>query len=461
MGKKYPLSLMIFRRDLRLEDNSALIQAIKKSDCVIPCFIFDPCQVEKENSYRSMNAIQFMIESLQDLQAQLVRNRGQLYIFYGSVQDVVAQLLDLLPVQAIFVNQDYTPFSTKRDADLFDLCSKKGVAFETSFDLLLSDPATILTGQGSIYKKFTPFCKIASARAVLAVQALPKPVWYAKKIATSCNHSTVFKKVMNGYHNKDLWVNGGRLQALVELDNLKNYKKYQTTHDVPSLATTNFSAHLKYGTISVRELYYAIINVLGINHPLLRQLYWRDFFTYIAMHSPTVFGRAYNQKYDALVWNNNKAVFQKWCKGQTGFPIVDAGMRQLNSTGFMHNRVRMIVASFLVKDLHIDWRWGERYFAQQLVDYDPAVNNGNWQWSASTGCDAQPYFRIFNPWLQQKKYDPDCVYIKRWVPELKNSDSKLIHSWYKPTSQIIKNYPRPIVNHAIEAAYSKKIFRSV
>ena len=208
----------------------------------------------------------------------------------------------------------------------------------------------------------------------------------------------------------------------------------------------------------MREVYYAITEQLGSEHPLLRQLYWRDFFTHIAYHFPQVFGRPFLEKFANLHWDNNRDYFQAWSEGKTGFPIVDAGMRELNATGFMHNRLRMIVASFLVKDLHISWRWGERYFAQHLVDYDPCVNNGNWQWAASTGCDAQPYFRIFNPWLQQQKFDPDCRYIYRWIPELKAFSPKTIHQWDKKHHHC--NYPAPIIDHARESQIPRRGLRN-
>lgn len=220
------------------------------------------------------------------------------------------------------------------------------------------------------------------------------------------------------------------------------------------------SAHNKFGTCSIREVYYAIADTFSKEHTLIRELYWRDFFTHVAWNFPYVFGESFHKKFDKLKWSTNAKAFKAWCDGKTGFPVVDAAMRQLNSTGYMHNRARLIVSSFLTKDLHIDWRLGEKYFAQKLVDYDPAVNNGNWQWSASTGCDAQPYFRIFNPWLQQKKFDPICAYIKEWVPELKSVDTKIIHNWFDQAKQI-NGYPLPIVDHSVEAkialSYYKKI----
>ncbi|MBW3021154.1 FAD-binding domain-containing protein, partial [Candidatus Woesearchaeota archaeon] len=209
------------------------------------------------------------------------------------------------------------------------------------------------------------------------------------------------------------------------------------------------------GTISIREIYSSFKE--NFQEVLINEVYWRDFFTHIIYHFPNVLDGAFKNKYDKIKWDNDKKLFQKWCEGKTGFPIVDAGMRELNTTGYMHNRVRMIVASFLVKDLHINWQWGEKYFAQNLIDYDPAVNNGNWQWAASTGCDAQPYFRIFNPWSQQEKFDRDCEYIKKWVPELKDLTSYEIHNLYK--NHNLKNYPKPIVEHKEESQKAKEMFK--
>jgi deoxyribodipyrimidine photo-lyase len=199
---------------------------------------------------------------------------------------------------------------------------------------------------------------------------------------------------------------------------------------------------------------------LGEHSELIRSLYWRDFFTSIALYFPHVFEGAFHSKFDKLKWSDDKSLFRLWCEGKTGFPLVDAGMREMNATGFMHNRVRMVVGSFLTKDLHINWRWGEKYFAQTLIDYDPAVNNGNWQWVASTGCDAQPYFRIFNPWSQQRKFDPDCRYIKKWVPELSTLPPEVIHKWYEKDSWTKHpNYSPPVVDHDKEAKIALELYR--
>ena len=457
--KKYNSSLFIFRRDLRLADNSGLIAALKESKHVIPCFIFDPRQVETKNKYRSTNAIQFMIESLKDLSEQLKKQNGRLYLFYGKAEEVVEKLLSTTSIDAVFINRDYTPFSTKRDAHIKKICTQHEVSYEENADALLNEPEDIQKKDGSFYSVFTPFYKNASRIAVQEPAAFPSNGDWFTGTLDGTEKSTLYKTILPD-ENADIAVNGGSAHGHTILNHLAHFNKYEHERNYPGILTSRLSAHLKFGTISVRQTYNAIVKHLGAHHPLLRQLYWRDFFTHIAHHAPHVFGHAYHTKYDSLKWDHSAAAFKAWSTGNTGFPIVDAGMRELNTTGFMHNRVRMIVASFLVKDLHINWLSGEQYFAQQLVDYDASVNNGNWQWSASTGCDAQPYFRIFNPWLQQKKYDPDCTYIKQWVPELDRYDAKTIHGYYKENSPVIPGYPRPIVDHARESDLAKKMYKS-
>lgn len=459
MSKSFQLSLFIFRRDLRLDDNTGLLKALKESRTVIPCFIFDQRQVGNSNAYKSNNAIQFMIESLQELYTLLKRQDGHLYLFYGKAEQIVKKLVRALPLEAVYVNRDYTPFSIKRDEAIKKICMQHNISFSSSDDALLIKPEEIATQQNTPYAKFTPFFKTASK------EKIPKPIkrtkknFYTKKIVFD-KGTSLFKKI-GSKPNKDIMVQGGRSNALKILRTLGQFKNYAKKRDFPEFETTLLSAHNKFGTVSIREVFHAIVKKLGSHHLLIKQLYWRDFFTYVAYFSPFVFGQPFYEKYKKLKWSKSKKNFEAWCKGKTGFPIVDAGMRQLNTTGFMHNRVRMLVASFLTKDLHINWLWGERYFAQKLVDYDPAVNNGNWQWCASTGCDAQPYFRIFNPWLQQKKFDPDCVYIKEWVKEVKDMPNAIIHNWYKETKKAIKNYPRPMVDHKKESKIAKQRYKNV
>jgi deoxyribodipyrimidine photo-lyase len=445
----YSTSLFIFRRDLRLHDNTALLEALRMSRQVIPCFIFDPRQIEP-HPYQSKPGLQFMLQSLGDLQQQLREVGGKLALYHGLPEQVVKQLHEQQEIQAVFITRDYTPFSRQRDDRLAAVCEQLGLALHAFPGILLNEPEQVVKNNNTPYQVFTAFYNHARQIPVALPQALGK--WNFLAAASEFNPEQLILPQAESV------IKGGRNRALAILDRIGDYADYRNTRDFPALdATSKLSAHLKFGTCSVREMFYAITEQLGSEHPLIRQLYWRDFFTHIAYHFPQVFGRAFLEKFDSLQWDNNPDYFQAWCDGKTGFPIVDAGMRELNATGYMHNRVRMIVASFLVKDLHIDWRWGERYFAQHLVDYDPCVNNGNWQWAASTGCDAQPYFRIFNPWLQQLKFDQDCRYIYRWLPELQTFTPKTVHQWDKQHS--ICTYPSPIIDHARESRLTKARFK--
>lgn len=454
----YNRSLFIFHRDLRIFDNTGLRKACEQSQQVITCFILDPQQVGKRNTYRSMNALQFMVESLDDLQNQLKDAGGKLHLFAGDSHKVLEKLIKQEKIEAVFSNKDYTPFALKRDEGLKSICLLYKIMWHQYPDALLTEPEEIVTNNGTPYTIFTPFFKKARTKTIERPITKKFKNFYTGSVADTIQQS--FLKKIISQPNKKLWQHGGRKEGLKRLALLSTLKNYAKTKDYPSLDTSYLSAHLKFGTLSVRHVYHATVKKLGASNPLIRQLFWRDFFTHIAYDSPFVFGASYHEKYNDLAWDNDKKLFKTWCQGKTGFPIVDAGMRQLNATGFMHNRVRMIVASFLVKDLRIDWRWGEQYFASKLVDYDPAVNNGNWQWCASTGADAQPYFRIFNPWLQQKKFDPQCVYIKRWVLELNNSEPKIIHHWYKQFDASV-GYPQPIVNHEQVAKKTIELYKNL
>lgn len=451
--------LMIFHRDLRLHDNTALLIAAKNKLPILPIFIIDPTQVKKSNNYRSDNALQFMIASLEDLAQQLQQQGGKLYRLHGAPSTVLKKLLENFSVQAVVSHADYTPFAQQRDQELEKICKKFDVAWHNCADVLLHSPQHVLKANGQPYTIFTPYYRKALQLPVHTPQKIPSCVWYTGKIpAELLLQDTAWYPP----HNATIQVQGGRTEALKILRTLKTFISYSTTRNLPIHHTTLLSAYLKFGCVSPREVWHALYDELGSHaEPLVRQLYWRDFFTQVAYHFPRVFGHAFHQQYDAISWQQDSQKFKRWCTGTTGFPLIDAGMRQLNTTGWMHNRVRMIVASFLVKDLHLDWRLGERYFAQQLVDYDPAVNNGNWQWAASTGCDAQPYFRIFNPWLQQKKFDPQAEYIQQWVPELKQFTAQEIHNWHKTWQHHPDIYYEPMVDHAQAADYAKKLFTNI
>jgi deoxyribodipyrimidine photo-lyase len=458
--KLYKRSIFVFRRDLRLIDNTALNRALRESDEVIPVFCFDPRQVEN-NAYRGNPAVQFMLESLQDLQAQLQERGGELFYLWGEAEKELVRVVKDLHVEAVYFNADYTPFARTRDKKLIAELENIEVKGAVSHDALLTVPGEVTKDDGNPYTVYSPFAKKARLQTIDAPARLEKGIFYQGTLSGAVEQQEVFQRVLSE-RSETFVLRGGRKEGLKRLRLIEEMRAYKQDRDIPSLgATTMLSAHHKFGTISIRETYWKTVDAFGKMHQLVSELYWRDFFSHIAWHFPHVFKGAFRPEYDALEWNRSKKDFQRWCEGKTGFPIVDAGMRQMNETGYMHNRVRMIVASFLVKDLHVNWQWGEKYFAQKLLDYDPAVNNGNWQWAASTGCDAQPYFRIFNPWLQQKKFDPDAEYIKRWVPELKTVSVKDIHQGYKPNLFSDIEYPEPMVDHATERQETLKRFKAL
>lgn len=454
---EHKVAVHIFRRDLRLQDNTALLHALNNAQTVVPCFIFDKRQVSK-NEYKSNNAIQFMITSLEELNQELQDKDSQLYIFYGIAEEVIPKIIKETEATLLTFNKDYTPFALKRDKEIAKLCKEHEIECSIHEDALLNKPEDVVKSDGDPYTVFTPYMKNARKSKRVSTPEVNKFRSYYQKKITSAESTSLFADILKE-KNKNIKVQGGREEGLKLLRRATTLDEYQTLRDFPAKDyTTHLSAHHKFGTISVRESYHKLkdANIKG----LINELYWRDFFTNITYHFPHVIGKAFREKYNAINWSYSKNNFEKWCKGETGFPIVDAGMRELNTTGYMHNRIRMVTASFLVKDLHIDWRWGEKYFAQQLVDYDPAVNNGNWQWAASTGCDAQPYFRIFNPWSQQKKFDENCEYIKKWIPELQKYTPKEIHNLFKKQPENMK-YPKPMVDHSVVSKEALAMFKKV
>lgn len=457
MEKKFRKSLFLFRRDFRLEDNTGLIFALQSSQVVIPAFIFTPEQIEN-NPFRSDRCLKFMIESLKDLQSQLNEKGGKLFFFEGSPEKIVNRCIHDLTIEALIVNRDYTPYSIQRDKNLEKVCKSGDIPFYSFDDALLLPPEETLKKDGKPYTIFTPYFRNALKQKVRPPTKTKGNNYFhgsipfatkdceLTKIPILKSHSEQQSSLKSTIKNQLI---GGRSEALKILKKLPSFRQYGTLRDFPAEECfTSLSPYLKFTVCSPREVYTAISENLSPDHELIRSLYWRDFFTSIAFFFPHVFQGAFHHKFDAIKWSYDKKAYQRWCEGYTGFPIVDAGMREMNQTGFMHNRVRMIVASFLIKDLHIDWKWGEKYFAQSLIDYDPSVNNGNWQWVASTGCDAQPYFRIFNPWNQQKKFDPECTYIKKWVPELQDFSPKAIHRWNEEKDHAgYKKYPPPMIDH--------------
>jgi deoxyribodipyrimidine photo-lyase len=460
MSKKYENGLFIFRRDLRVVDNKGLYLANSVCKQIHPVFIFTPEQVTNSNAFKSENAVQFMIESLQDLSSQIDKMGGKLNCFYGENAAIIEQIIKEFNIEVVCFNTDYSPYAVKRDASIIKLCKKLGVSVETKHDYCLQPPGTIVNGAGTTYQKFTPFYQTALREKVDAPMAA-KHIHFSGRGSKSSHTITLanaFRRFTAGTPNPDRIVRGGRQNAIHQIRiAAKNIKSYAKTRDQLNHYTSELSAHIKFGCVSVREVYKAFRS----NEGFIRQLYWRDFYANVMYSFPQVIGSAMKPNYRHIQWNHNAGWFKKWCDGMTGFPVIDAGMRQLNATGYMHNRARLLVACFLVKTLLISWEKGERYFAQKLTDYDPASNNGNWQWIAGTGADSQPYFRVFSPWEQAKHYDSDCEYIKKWVPELEKVPNEDVLKWdekYSKYSDV--KYPKPMVDYREQKEAALKMYSS-
>jgi deoxyribodipyrimidine photo-lyase len=436
---KFHTSLFIFTRDLRILDNTGLVAACASSDSVIPCFVLNP-KIKDSHRFR------FLLDCIEDLKNEFAKKKSTLHVLYGNYTQALQQISKMQKIYAVFANQDYTPFAKKRQDQITRFCATNNIPFHQYVDHLMYDPNLIKTQEGNPYGVFSQFFRTAIQIPVAKPQQNEFTNFHARLIddySTSSDHTIPIK--------------GGRKSALQILKSIKNFADYEAKRNYPMYQTTMLSAHNRFGTISVRELYHTISENLGIHHTLMNEIHWKEFFSHVLYHFPHVTKEAFRKNRSAISWKHNKAHIDAWKNGRTGFPIVDAGMRELNNTGFMHNRIRMIVASFLSKDLHISWQIGERYFAEKLIDYDLAVNNGNWQWAASTGCDAQPWFRVFNPWLQQKKFDSECKYIKKWIPELEKLSADQIHKLESESFGV--DYPRPIVNHLEESKITKQMFR--
>lgn len=447
-------TLFIFRRDLRIIDNTALIKAAEYGN-VIPIFIFTPEQI-KNNPYASDNAIQFMCESLVELDSDLKKNGSRLHIFNGDNISVLKKIIKTINVNAIVFNMDYTPYAKKRDNEIAKFCSENNIECIMPQDYLLFDIGTLNKANGDAYTVFTPFRNNGMKKT---------PRKPNNKRSLNLVKASLPTTSMIQYSNNPHILKGGREAAVKQLDKISNQKNYNETRNTMAIDTSLLSAYIKFGNISIREVYWKAKDMLGSKNELLSQLFWREFYFYIAHYFPYVLnGENYVKKYNKIKWKTSKSELEKWEKGETGYPVVDAGMRQLNMTGYMHNRARLITANFLNRMLGHDWREGEKYYATKLTDYDPAVNNGNWQWIASTGVDPKPYFqRLFNPWLQSKKFDGDAEYIKRWLPQLKDIPSDHLHQWDKYCDQYdLKkiDYYKPIVDYKEARKKSVQMYRS-
>lgn len=447
--------LFIFRRDLRIHDNVGLLEAYKLVNQLYTCFIFTPEQVSNRNDFKSTNSIQFMIESLEDLKMNIEEKGGKLLVFYGKNGRIVEDAISKLKLDAVFFNKDYSPYAKERDHEIEQLCEKKDIMCESYQDYYLFEPGTILTGSNQMFKKYTPFYNATKGRKISK-----SPTGSIKKLASSNNYSLDLQDAIKNFVknvNQDILVHGGRKLGLQQLRLAKTTQKnYGKTRDFFDKNTSHLSAYIKFGCVSIREVYHEFSHI----ESFINELTWREFFAHVLDAYPEVVGQSYQKKFRKIKWSRNKTHFEKWKQGNTGVPIVDACMRELNTTGYMHNRGRMAVASFLIKTLLIDWRWGEKYFAQQLTDYDVASNNGNWQGISGTGVDMKPYFRDMNPWIQSAKFDKDAKYIKKWVPELENVPSRDIHKWYETAdNHKAISYPKPIVDYFAQKDEMMKMYK--
>jgi deoxyribodipyrimidine photo-lyase len=472
--KQFDTSIFIFHRSIRLDDNIGLITALKLSKHVIPIFIFTPEQITSNNKFRSIPAIRFMIDGLIDLDKQLKKYGSKLFIFYDKQYKVVDNILNQFiksktQINALFVNMDYTPYAIQREDNLADMCDSYGIEMYSLEDYLLQPVDSVSTGAGSFYSKYTPYYKKA------VKQKVQKPIKnnyknYISsriKLNNEIDMKYILKKIGFKGNISDIAIpefEASRKEGLNRIKSIKTFKLYDKNRNNLNLNTTRLSAYIKFGIVSPREVYHKIKSLFGVNHKLIGQLFWREFYYNISYNKPEVLkGKSFKIHYDKIKWKTNKKLLDKWKTGTTGIPIVDAGMRELSNSFFMHNRSRLITSYYLVKHYFIDWREGEKHYSKYLIDYDPSVNNGNWQFASGSGSDSQPYFRMMNPWTQAEKHDPDCEYIKKWIPELVNVPSEDIHDWgnqYNNYPDI--DYPSPYVEYDFHklVKYSKKLYKS-
>lgn len=413
-----PISIFWFRRDLRLDDNAGLYHALKADTPVLPLFIFDTEILDKIEN-KADKRVQFIHNEIERLHNELKEHGSSLLVRIGKPLEIWAELLSEFNIQAVYTNHDYEPYALQRDQQVAELLLAKGASLQTYKDIVVFEKDEVVKDDGLPYTVFTP---------------------YSRKWSTKLNKFYYKSYPVNKYLSNLLHIKPLPLPTLQDVGFMPQQfeypsrlvrnsivSNYDKTRDIPGIVgTSHLGIHLRFGTLSIRKL---LAYALDRNQTFVNELIWRDFYNQILWHFPHVATGAFRKEYDAIQWRNNENEFKLWCKGQTGIPLVDAGMRELNETGFMHNRVRMVTASFLTKHLLIDWRWGEAYFAEKLLDFDLAANNGGWQWSAGCGTDAAPYFRIFNPIAQAKRFDPDMKYIMQWVPEYGTSA-----------------YPKPIVD---------------
>jgi deoxyribodipyrimidine photo-lyase len=424
------INIFWFRRDLRLNDNHGLFHALKKRN-VLPVFIFDKQILKKLDNQHDLR-INFIYQALKNIKQKLEHYNSTLLVLYDNPLDAFKKINQQYEIQAVYFNHDYEPYALDRDKKITDYFTTQNIPVFTFKDQVFFEKKEIVKNDESPYTVYTPYAK--KWKEKFYQQQIPG---YPSENKLSNLYKTASPSIPSIQDIGFNPVNFDFPDKVIQREIIKHYDK---TRDIPSLkGTSGLSVHLRFGTISIREL---IKTASELNETFLNELIWREFYMMILWHFPQVTEQSFKKQYDKIAWLNNEKEFDAWCNGKTGYPIVDAGMRELNKTGYMHNRLRMITASFLTKHLLIDWRWGEAYFAQKLLDYELASNNGGWQWAAGTGCDAAPYFRIFNPELQTQKFDPELKYIKKWIPELESND-----------------YPKPIVEHKFARERALKTYK--
>lgn len=420
-----------FRRDLRLEDNAGLYHALRSGYPVLPVFVFDTHILERLDN-KSDRRVDFIHQALEHLNQALIALGSSLFVYNGDPTEVFNSLTDRFSINAVYTNHDYEPSAIERDEKIAALFHSKNISFHTHKDQCIFEKSEVVKDDEKPYTIFTPYSKKWKQKFTgFYAKAYPAKKYFTNFL--TCKPNTLPSLPEIGFKKTDI-------QFSVPKLNTELIKRYKEQRDFPAInGTSRISMHLRFGTISIREMVRVAINT---SETWLNELIWRDFYMMILYHFPHVEKSSFKKQYDNITWRCDEEKFAKWCSGETGFPIVDAGMRELNATGFMHNRVRMITASFLVKDLLIDYKWGEAYFAEKLNDFDLSANNGGWQWAAGSGCDAAPYFRIFNPTEQQKKFDPKFEYIKKWIPEFGTD-----------------KYPLPIVDHATARLHTLDVYK--
>jgi deoxyribodipyrimidine photo-lyase len=403
---KTAINIFWFRRDLRLDDNCGLFNALSSDKKVLPIFIFDEDILNKLP--KDDSRVSFLHQELENIQEQLLKINSSLSVFHGQPMEIFKDLSEKYSIDTVFTNHDYEPYAIKRDLEITDLLESKNSSFKTFKDQVIFERDEIVKKDGTAYKVYTPYSKKwLEAFQLQGIQFFPSEEKLENFIKNETHQFLSLEDI--GFTASSIKVASYKVDATL-------IDTYQETRNFPAKnSTSKLGTHLRFGTVSVRKMVDKASK--SSNTTFLKELIWREFFMQILWHFPHTTKESFKPQYDRILWRNNEEEFKAWCQGKTGYPLVDAGMRELNQTGFMHNRVRMLVGSFLCKHLLIDWRWGEAYFAEKLHDYEQASNIGNWQWVAGTGVDASPYFRIFNPTTQILKFDKKLEYINKWVPD--------------------------------------------